>query len=925
MVAATAATRCRILPISRKVFADRSKAFRKAADLFLRSGKNVPAQKLNNCIEGLIMALVVNTNVSSIASQRHLMESRKDMETAMERLSSGKRINSSADDAAGLAIATRMDSQVRGLNMAIRNANDGISVVQSAEGAMQQVTEMLQRMRELAVQSTSGANNAVDRASLDQEVQQLKSEIDRIASSTTFNSKNLLDGSFAANIQVGYELGDTLAIGIGSVSTSALGIGSGAGSTGGAGVLISGRNSFAPTVVAGHPATIIHAGDIKINDVALGAFDATANAADVNGTGTNNNNIADFVDLVNDADAGVSASAFNRVAAGNLGTGIIAENQLSIKVGAVGSTPAVEAIIGTSSSMAEMVSNINLAIGGSVQASLDDGGRLVLSNSTGASISIADTSGTVGARDGGTGFTVDDPGTTGADANIVGGLTAINYNDNNFNGFLRLDSTNGQDISIQRGNDGLIAPGTLADLEDVGFREITESPTGQPYTITGTSLDSAGIAGTIAKGDITLNGVEIYEASLTANSDSFQGKLDLINAFQTETNVVASAYFEKTFDFSNVTFVADMTFDINGTQVAYSSTMVDTVANINGATSVTGVVASINGNNVKLVGTNVQNITIDNFDYDLNDTFEAEVGGKNHSSLSGGTNRTVFFGNLNYTAGMALTLHFESGGYIGNTGGGADSHIFTAGASSFTYTVQSGDSQADVAIGFRDLMMSFLQSGDSLNAYAGESVGMFFSARSVSVGGTGALMFKTGLSIGSAAIRFSVTLPTDATKAFSASTTNYGSIRLSSLNDSPISIDLGSNASANEHGLLEMNVGAADYDTIAPSMGNMVLVSGLSVSSASGAESALTVLDQAIIQVGINRSSLGAIENRLDHTISNLSNVVENTEAAKSRIQDADFALESAQLARAQILQQAGTAMLAQANAAPQNVLSLLG
>ena len=144
------------------------------------------------------MALVVNTNVSSIASQRHLMESRRDLETAMERLSSGKRINSSSDDAAGLAIATRMDSQVRGLNMAIRNANDGVSVVQSAEGAMQQVTEMLQRMRELAVQSTSGANNAIDRASLDQEVQQLKAEIDRISSSTTFNGMNLLDGSYSA-------------------------------------------------------------------------------------------------------------------------------------------------------------------------------------------------------------------------------------------------------------------------------------------------------------------------------------------------------------------------------------------------------------------------------------------------------------------------------------------------------------------------------------------------------------------------------------------------------------------------------------------------------------------------------------------------------------------------------------------------------
>jgi len=225
------------------------------------------------------------------------------------------------------------------------------------------------------------------------------------------------------------------------------------------------------------------------------------------------------------------------------------------------------------------------------------------------------------------------------------------------------------------------------------------------------------------------------------------------------------------------------------------------------------------------------------------------------------------------------------------------------------------------------LMFAFIQNGEgkSADAYAGESVGTFFSARSVSANGTGALIFRTGLSAGSAAIRFTVTLPGDANKAFSASTTNYAAIRLTSMNDSPISIDLGTNAAVAEHGLLEMNVGAADYDTIEPSLGNTILVSGLSVASASGAESALTVLDQAIVQVGINRANLGAVENRLDHTISNLANVVENTEAAKSRIQDADFAYESAQLARAQILQQAGTAMLAQANAAPQNVLSLLG
>ena len=238
----------------------------------------------------------------------------------MERLSSGKRINSSSDDAAGLAIATRMDSQVRGLNMAIRNANDGISVVQSAEGAMQQVTEMLQRMRELAVQSTSGANNAIDRASLDQEVQQLKAEIDRIASSTTFNSKNLLDGSFSSNIQVGYEMGDTLGIAIGSVDTAALGIGTGTSSSGG-GSVVSGRVNFSTS-------TVIEAGDIVLNGVALGGFNGAS--TDTTDIGTTNNNIADFVDLVNNADAGVSATAFNRVVASNVGTGIVGANELAI-------------------------------------------------------------------------------------------------------------------------------------------------------------------------------------------------------------------------------------------------------------------------------------------------------------------------------------------------------------------------------------------------------------------------------------------------------------------------------------------------------------------------------------------------------------------------------------------------------------------
>jgi flagellin len=159
------------------------------------------------------MALVVNTNVPSIASQRYLMESRKEMETAMERLSSGKRINSAADDAAGLAISNRFTAQVNGLNQAARNAADGISLAQTAEGALQEVTNNLQRIRELAVQSANATNSGSDRTAIQQEVNALLSEIDRVATTANFNGVSLLDGTFAAQtFQVGANNGETVSV-----------------------------------------------------------------------------------------------------------------------------------------------------------------------------------------------------------------------------------------------------------------------------------------------------------------------------------------------------------------------------------------------------------------------------------------------------------------------------------------------------------------------------------------------------------------------------------------------------------------------------------------------------------------------------------------------------------------------------------------
>ena len=168
---------------------------------------------------------VINTNVKSLIAQDALNVNNRKLSTAMERLSTGSRINSASDDAAGLGIATRMTTQVRGLNMAVRNANDAISVVQTAEGAMTEVADILQRMRELSVQAASDQNSATDRSYLQAEVQQLSDEIDRISETTQFNNMNLLDGSFASKtFQIGANAGQTINLDVGSMAASQLGV-----------------------------------------------------------------------------------------------------------------------------------------------------------------------------------------------------------------------------------------------------------------------------------------------------------------------------------------------------------------------------------------------------------------------------------------------------------------------------------------------------------------------------------------------------------------------------------------------------------------------------------------------------------------------------------------------------------------------------
>jgi flagellin len=171
------------------------------------------------------MALVVNTNIASLNAQRNLDKSGMVLGKALERLSSGLRVNSAADDAAGLAISDRMFAQIRGINQGIRNANDGISLSQTTEGALQEYTNAIQRMRELAVQSSNATNSGTDRAALDNEYKQLLSELDRIATQTTFNGNQVLNGTLGTlSFQVGANVGDTISLGLStSMRTNAVG------------------------------------------------------------------------------------------------------------------------------------------------------------------------------------------------------------------------------------------------------------------------------------------------------------------------------------------------------------------------------------------------------------------------------------------------------------------------------------------------------------------------------------------------------------------------------------------------------------------------------------------------------------------------------------------------------------------------------
>lgn len=327
------------------------------------------------------MAQVINTNIASLSAQNALNKSQSSLETSLERLSSGLRINSAKDDAAGLAIVDRMTSQIRGLNQAVRNANDGLSVSQTAEGALQESSNIMQRMRELSVQSANDSNSASDRSAIQQEVTQLQNELNRISETTTYNGKSLLDGSFASqSFQVGANANETIEVSISSSSATVLGSQSAA----------TPQNIGTAATAAVAPPTVNGVVDSAITITgALGG--GTADYA----AGATASEIAALVNGQT-ANTGVAATAATSISLTSFETGTLAFTLSSVDGSNVtqGSAASISATVTSATDLTALRNNINESTASTgITATINTtGDGIDLTNTTGDDIVIASAS-----------------------------------------------------------------------------------------------------------------------------------------------------------------------------------------------------------------------------------------------------------------------------------------------------------------------------------------------------------------------------------------------------------------------------------------------------------------------------------------------------------------------------------------------------
>ncbi len=443
------------------------------------------------------MASTINTNINSLTAQRNLGMSASSLSTSIQRLSSGLRINSAKDDAAGLAISERFTSQVRGLNQAVRNANDGISLAQTAEGALKASGDILQRVRELAVQSANATNSASDRQALQAEVGQLVSELDRIAQTTAFNGTKLIDGSFGTQqFQVGANANQTITAATANLRTS-----------------VYGNNQ---QLSAGAAATASAAGT---NNVTAGAVTINGSIGSAVVTLVTNGTAQASAGLINakTADTGVTATARNDVSLTFSATGAYTINLQSDNASAQTISFSLAAT-GTADGLSAAVAAINdQSSKTGVIASLNStGSTVVLTNAAGNDITVSDTT----TANAGT-TAVQKLDSAGANSGTAVTLAAdVTANNATVAGYVTLDSAKSFSTTVAAGN--TITAGSsllkkVSDLDITTFAKATEALKTVDSAISFISGSRAGLGALQSRFETAINNVQTTSENLQAS------------------------------------------------------------------------------------------------------------------------------------------------------------------------------------------------------------------------------------------------------------------------------------------------------------------------------------------------------------------------------------------------------------------------
>ncbi|HEX8556286.1 MAG TPA: flagellin [Sphingomonas sp.] len=716
---------------------------------------------------------VIGTNISALRAANASSSANNMLATTMERLSTGKRINSAKDDAAGLAISSRMASAVKSMAVAVRNANDGISLAQTAEGALGEVTNMLQRMKELATQSANGTLGSSERNALQAETKQLVSQINDIAKSTNFNGVTLLDGSVKdLKLQTGTNAGETVSLSLGSLNTNQLGSGNEAG--------VAASGAFEATAANLGTNQALKAGDLTINGVAVPASTKDADQSSSDYKSASAISKAAAINSVA-GQTGVKAVVGETVMGGAAMTAAALTGTVTINGVTTGS---ITTTADAAESRAKVIAEINKISGQTGVVASDGGsdkGGIVLTAADGRNIVTAVTT------------------LTAAATGVKVGAQSGSYS---------LVSTSGKPIELGTGADGQIERAGLQTGSFAAGKASVSTASRAAATAAQTGLSS---------GQLVLNGVSIRAS--TASDDT-------VSATSSGSTAITGS--------------------------SKSASAIALAAAINASSAESGVTATANAVSLKAA------------------TTTGLTAGASVVTLNGVSTTITATATMTAEEARANTVK-ELNAISGRTG----------------------------------VIASDNGKGVSLTAIDGRNVSIAIDANAAANGLGGMTQASDGATI------------TPGTTAAAASV-SYATVSLQSNKAIKVEAGTDGSGSAEKFSTLGFEVGTFGSDT-----GGMAL-SDVDLTTQAGASAAMSAIDKALDQISAQRGDLGAVQNRLEVTVNNLTTTSTNLSEARSRIEDADFSAESTNLAKAQILSQASTAMLAQANQSQQSVLKLL-